>query len=501
MLRLLALSSAFVSVTSLCTLSNVLGDHMVLQRAPGTAIVWGFASSGTSVATTLGGITFTSIADASGTWRQTLPGQSANAVGQTISFNCTSGETFALNDVLFGDLHICGGQSNMQFTVGCMGQQNGYDAAAAIAESNNYPSIRTMTVGQTTTSYFPLTQLGAPPILPWSVAGNKSIGLGNWSATSAVCWFYGKNLYDATGVPQGLVSSNYGGTTILSWADNATNIACNQTDTVEPLSDDVSDSFATNASATVGPNQNNGHGVLFNAMIAPLAYGPMGVKTFTWFQGEQNSGSPDMYKCMGPALITSWREYFNVPSAFFGFVELEPWIGMSVNLAVFRAAQLEALKLSNVGFAIGTDIGDPLGPFGSVHPRNKTLVGARLAAAALTLAYNTPTNYLPPTLATATAGSSSGALTVTVTFDNLPSTLVNAQDHCKTELKVPFASCGFFTILSSDNASLNATATISTDGKSLTLSAAAPAGVTAIGSSFGWNAWPINTVMTAEGLP
>ena len=102
----------------------------------------------------------------------------------------------------------------MQFTVGCMGQQNGYDAAAAIAESNNYPSIRTMTVGQTTTSYFPLTQLGAPPILPWSVANNKSIGFGNWSATSAVCWFYGKNLYDATGVPQGLVSSNWGGTTV-----------------------------------------------------------------------------------------------------------------------------------------------------------------------------------------------------------------------------------------------------------------------------------------------
>jgi len=74
-------------------------------------------------------------------------------------------------------------------------------------------------------------------------------------------------------------------------------------------------------------------------------------------------------------MISSWRTYFN-NSAFFGFVELEPWLGMGAGLAKFRTAQLAALALPNVGFAIGTDIGDPLGPFGSVHPRNKKVVGA-----------------------------------------------------------------------------------------------------------------------------
>ena len=34
--------------------------------------------------------------------------------------------------------------------------------------------------------------------------------------------------------------------------------------------------------------------------------------------------------------------------------------------ADFRAAQLETnTKVANAGFAIGTDIGDPLGPFGT----------------------------------------------------------------------------------------------------------------------------------------
>lgn len=75
-------------------------------------------------------------------------------------------------------------------SLGCIGQQNGYDAAAEIAASAAYPSIRTMTVGETTTSYTPLQELAVAPTLPWSVAGPASIGAGNWSATSAV-WCVG----------------------------------------------------------------------------------------------------------------------------------------------------------------------------------------------------------------------------------------------------------------------------------------------------------------------
>lgn len=55
----------------------------------------------------------------------------------------------------------------------------------------------------------------------------------------------------------------------------------------------------------------------------------------------------------------------------------------------------------------------------SVHPRNKKLVGKRLAAAALSLQYNTPTTYLPPTYASATASGSGASVTVTVSFTNV----------------------------------------------------------------------------------
>jgi hypothetical protein len=204
-------------------------------------------------------------------------------------------------------------------------------------------------------------------------------------------------------------------------------------------------------------------------------------------------------------MISSWRTYFGNPTAFFGFVELEPWIGMSQGLATFRTAQLAALALPNVGFAIGTDIGDPLGPFGSVHPRNKKVVGSRLAAAALSIAYGVPRPWAPPTYKRAVASAAGGQLSVNVEFDNVPTSLVAAADHCRTErpYNVTPGSCAWFSILASDGSVLNATAAVNaTAPDALVLTAAAPAaGVTAVGTSFGMNAWPINTIVSSEGLP
>ena len=103
---LLFAMAAMASATSNCTLSNVFGDHMVLQRAPTAATVWGFAPTGTIVKTTTGGRTMTATADASGVWRQPLIPTMPTTTGNTISFVCSTGESFALQDVLFGDVSI-----------------------------------------------------------------------------------------------------------------------------------------------------------------------------------------------------------------------------------------------------------------------------------------------------------------------------------------------------------------------------------------------------------
>lgn len=99
---LAALLSAASATT--CHLSNVLGDHMVLQR-DGPTPVWGFATAGVSVTTTFNNQKYTTTTNVNGTWVQPLPPTPAGGP-YTISFSCSDGASFALNDVLFGDVHI-----------------------------------------------------------------------------------------------------------------------------------------------------------------------------------------------------------------------------------------------------------------------------------------------------------------------------------------------------------------------------------------------------------
>ena len=115
-------------------LSSTLGSHMVLQAAthgpkligpklsPRQAVVWGFVAAGTVVTTVMDGAhTMTTAADASGTWRQTLPATAASLTPHSFSFSATTIGggvlTARIDDVLFGDVYLCGGQSNMQFAM------------------------------------------------------------------------------------------------------------------------------------------------------------------------------------------------------------------------------------------------------------------------------------------------------------------------------------------------------------------------------------------------
>ena len=164
----------------------------------------------------------------------------------------------------------------MQFTVTQVSDKDGFNATQEIAEAANYPNVRSITVGQTTTSTFPLQQLAVPAIAPWaSVANPAVIGMGAWSATSAACWFYGRNLVDNLKIPIGLIGSNWGGTIIQSWANNETNAACGITGPNATLPagarntalDFVSPGFEERVRA--GPDPNHGYGVLYNAMVSP----------------------------------------------------------------------------------------------------------------------------------------------------------------------------------------------------------------------------------------
>ena len=83
-------------------------------------------------------------------------------------------------------------------------------------------------------------------------------------------------------------------------------------------------------------------------------------------------------------MISDWRSKFDLPDMSFFFVQLAPYWPRRDFTAV-RNAQMAALKLPKVGYAVAIDLGDVHSPVSPIHPRRKQEVGRRLALSALSV--------------------------------------------------------------------------------------------------------------------
>ena len=104
---------------SLPFVSRTLGSHMVLQRAPASAMVYGHAKLGSTVTTTFGGKNYSTTTDSIdvgdvqglGTWRQALPPTPGGKTAHTLTFASSAGDHATLTDILFGEVYFCSGAS------------------------------------------------------------------------------------------------------------------------------------------------------------------------------------------------------------------------------------------------------------------------------------------------------------------------------------------------------------------------------------------------------
>tara|TARA_R110000796_G_scaffold104102_1_gene213723 strand:+ start:82076 stop:84064 length:1989 start_codon:yes stop_codon:yes gene_type:complete len=134
---------------------------------------------------------------------------------------------------------------------------------------------------------------------------------------------------------------------------------------------------------------------LYNAMIAPFKQYPL--KGIIWYQGESNTGNPEIYNKYMQALITGWRTIFNNPNIPFIYAQLPNFMDVSYtptesNWALLRESQLMALSNPNTAMAVTIDLGE----WNDIHPDNKKDVGERMALAALKLAYHENLIYSGP---------------------------------------------------------------------------------------------------------
>jgi sialate O-acetylesterase len=192
-LFLLLSFSAFSDVK----LPSLVSNGMVLQRDIPVKI-WGWANPGEKINVAFKGKKFRSAADASGNWACTLPATPAGGPYE-IKVN-----EVLLKDVLFGDVWLCSGQSNMVINMERVKEKYPADIASA-----NNPHIRNFFVPTAISKVELKPDLPASSWLPVNPENVLQMG--------AVSYFFARDLYAKYQVPIGIINSSVGGTPIESW--------------------------------------------------------------------------------------------------------------------------------------------------------------------------------------------------------------------------------------------------------------------------------------------
>ncbi|XP_033739356.1 sialate O-acetylesterase-like [Pecten maximus] len=353
------------------TFATSYTDHMVLQKGPRGALIWGKSSKlGDTVHVALNGeeVAHTNVThDSYGgfMWMAKVV-MNTDKYGPYNLTAWSSLGSLTLQDVMFGDVWVCSGQSNMQFPLKWL-----INATQEYADASNYVNVR---VFRERLQKSNVSLEDYRPYLPWSKPSQSSLNL-----FSAVCWLFGKRLSSQFGYPIGLMETNVGGTKIEAWSSQDALNACTSTKSKAPSSS------------------------LWNGMVTPILrytiYGAI------WYQGESNAHNPDLYACQFPAMITDWRHKFSAASLHttsasfpFGFVQLAAHrnVSAATGFPFLRWSQTAGYgkvpnaKMPNTFMAVAMDLPDFESPRGSIHPRYKHDVASRLALAALGVAYHQP---------------------------------------------------------------------------------------------------------------
>ncbi len=370
----------------------VIGNNMVLQKDIPLPI-WGWADPGEEVTVTFGDKLMSVKADAAGKWKVTLP--AVTEAGGPHEMFIKGKNLIHLTNILVGEVWAGSGQSNMQWNVA-----QSKDAKEEIAKGN-YPKIRLFII--------PLVPAGTPAETvnaQWVECSAQTV-----ANSSAVLYFFGREIHQKLNVPVGLITTAWGGTRIQPWIPPEGYSAIpelkeEQGKMVEALKNygqGVSDSFKAYTTALSAwksgdplpvtpaipahPLNNNFQWTgLYNGMIHPIA--PFALRGFLWYQGESNNGQGMQYYHLKRGLIEGWRNVWNQPENRdfpFLFAQLAPFNygGDPTNLPGIWEAQTATLKVKNTGMAVLTDITT----VGDIHPPNKQEVGRRLSLWALANTY------------------------------------------------------------------------------------------------------------------
>ena len=336
--------------------SAIFNDHMVLQRNKAIP-VWGWADPGEKVVVEFNRQSKSVKTGSNGKWMVRLDPEKEGGPFQLVIMG---GNKLVFRDVMVGEVWICSGQSNMEFTFKNLGGWKYFPELKKSFDTANLYKMRLCTIGK---------QVSLKPSdscqTEWKIADSSSV-----LDFSSTAFYFGLEIYRKFKVPVGLIVSSWGGTPAEAWTPD------------EWLRYTPGLPFYLNH-----PNnpewEASAPSVLFNGMIYPLRN--YSIRGFIWYQGESNRYDCDLYASLFTTMIKSWRKYWGQYELPFYFVQIAPFDYHDYDEAsgYLREAQEKALKLENTGMAVTLDIGN----LSDIHPKKKQEVGRRLASMALAKTY------------------------------------------------------------------------------------------------------------------
>ena len=406
--------------------AKIFQDGMILQRGK-RICVWGQSEPETTVTVEIQGQKESTIAKENGEWSVWI--SKLKASEDEVMHISTETEQLQYEDVAIGEVWVAGGQSNMEFWM----RYEKYKEEAM----KELPKNRLRFYDVPEISYDgQIEEFDYSRQAIWRKATNEDL-----EYFSAVGYYFQKELESALDVPVAIIGCNWGGTVACAWMNpetvkkvgpawienykertatldmeeywkeqhgNSMNNRGNMfadafTEFVLPITRSAADaqaffaqmggegSFSEDISrylSMIMPQSMPGS--LYEHMVKTIA--PYGISGFLWYQGESDDDTPGMnvfYKGMLSGLISDWRTLWGNDTLPFMVVQLpgfEKWMDndRKNEYPIIRQCQQDtADTVANVHLCSISDAGEQI----DIHPKNKKVVGERLALLARKYAY------------------------------------------------------------------------------------------------------------------
>jgi sialate O-acetylesterase len=440
---------ASLTITAQLRLPAVYGDHMVIQQNA-TVPIWGWATASQQLTIKVSWDTTTIRTKADNTtyWKATL--QSPGAGGpHSITINAGD-EQLVIEDVLAGEVWLCSGQSNMEWSMSESGD------GKLLMDKVNDATIRLFDIPNSSANHPQTRGEGS-----WKVCNAESV-----KGFSAVGYYFGKKINQEVNVPVGLINASWGGTPAEVWLPR------------EKVEDNAELKAAAEKQVDDRPWCPSKAGVVYNSMLHPII--PFRLAGALWYQGESNTAAPLTYKKLMETLILDWREKFISDLPFY-YVQIAPYTyGPVERGTLIREQEVKMLEIPKTGMAV---ISDHVDNVKDIHPQFKKPVGERLANIALAEIYGkSGVVYKNPLYQSMKVEKGK----IRVQFQNVPGGLISRGGP-------PIE----FQIAGEDKKFYPATAKI--DGTTVVVSAKEVKAPVAV--RFGWKNESLPNLFSKEGLP